>query len=311
MPEERQRNLGPQQQSQQDEPDAPQGEQSRGRTPTPEAAQAGAITALQNEVTLLRARMLVDRLELPRMAEDKLESIQSIVLELAEFVPRVTFELYHQDPATFQELVSNIKTRVAQIEIQLVTFTAAVELEYPKISFFQKLAVTLIALVRNSIGEATLMRTLSSQPAKRKALLGAVDQFRTLIAQHSGQVQDVESMITEEINRPVNQKMHELLLPNQEYQTLLHQTRESESDLQRCLGERIPNNEVSSPLKALHIKWVGKDLPYSALIKEANEKMQALIKNAIEARLSHNRKVLADYEKSAKIQAEKELSQNP
>ena len=309
MPESQQRRLGPQEEPGGDELAGAEST-SRALVPTADAAQGAAIAALQNEITLLKARMSIDRFELPRMVEDKLQSLQELATELARVCPHVTFELYTQDPVRFQTLIADIKTQVSQLEIQLVTFTAAIDLEYPKISFFQKLAVTLIALVRNSIGEATLMRTLGAHPAKRKALLGATDQFRTLLAGHSKQISDVEQAVTDEKNKPVNQRTHDLLMQNKEYQTLRNFERDAQADYSRCKEEKHPGaSDINALIQEMFKKWVKPDgKVHGDTFEIKNLVMKRQILAAIEASLQKTNKQMTDIEKYVRAQAEKELS---
>lgn len=269
------------------------------RVSAQEPSQAVVVKDLQNQITLLKAKISVDRLDLPRMAEDKLEEIQTIAIELANLVTQITHELYQSAPHRYQMLVGGCKAKMKQMELLLITFEATVEIEYPKISFFQKLAITLIALVRNSISEATLMRTLSSAPAKRKALLEASQKFRA-------QMENMQTAISEEEQRPVNQKMHELLMQNQQYQSLISEIRTYEADLEMCSAVRVFKDsiEINPVLNNLYSHWVesGEAGRYVSPYKK-----KLLINNVITSKLAELRKNCNDLETSARIQAEKQL----
>ncbi|MFA5995363.1 MAG: hypothetical protein WCW27_03095 [Patescibacteria group bacterium] len=211
--------------------------------PSGENTTAVVIRQLKQEIAKLQDEALM--FESSEPTEKKLEVLQQLVEELTNLTTQVTTELYKKDPDQFQELIVKIERLLAKIESNLITFTAAVEIQYPKVSLFQKLALTVIAIVRGSVRESTLLRILGDNPAKRRALLGAAGQFRTVVLQHKGQLEEVKQRVQEEIDRPILLRQKKLLKDNERYQELIVKKRKEEQSISWDKKQKLQVNQLS------------------------------------------------------------------
>lgn len=182
-------------------------------------------------------RLLGLDLGLPESAEQKLNELTTEVVALSAISAQVSLELYQREPDKFRELTVEIQQRMSKIEIYLQTFVTTVEIQYPKVTALQKFVIALIALVRGTIKEATLMRTLGDNPAKRAALLGSEQKFQTFLATQKQQLEAVKAQVQAEIEKPLRLRQQELLSSNERYQELIKFKKKAELHLEQCNNE--------------------------------------------------------------------------
>lgn len=219
---------------------------------------SGTAFLSRDEITKQKDLALVDR-ELEKSgiepletkggvesAEARLEKIEGYLVQAADILARgISYEAYEKNAEAFSADVSRLEQIFSYIEIELVSFRARVELDYPKVPFFQKFAVLLLGLVRGAVRESTIMNTFGGHARKRTALFGAAESFEKIIRENRKNISRVRAEIQAEQEQQkeesektrksmvsdrkvqrkkwIDIKLNELLLGNTEYQGFLRE----------------------------------------------------------------------------------------
>ncbi|MFI3154534.1 MAG: hypothetical protein QX199_00110 [Methylococcaceae bacterium] len=138
-------------------------------------------------------------------AQEKLQRISMLTENLAHSAGRITVELGHKNPEAFAEALREVHNTMSSIEIELVTFDAAVETQYPKVSFMQKLVVSLVMVIRG-MKESTFMDTLGNTDRTRTTLFDARKALTALVEKHQEMVRRTKSRLRKQDQRDRSNK---------------------------------------------------------------------------------------------------------
>lgn len=189
-----------------------------------EAESSAVVQQLEIEIQRLKRDNLLDRLNLPPSAEEKLEKLQSVLLELTHLSTQIIVELYQRDPKHYLALIAEIQEKMSLVEIVLITYFVTVEIEYPKVPLLQKFAA-LIAILRNSDQALMMVRILGSNTTKRTSLLKTGQKFQDILKQQREQLTTTERAVKQVIDQPIIIYQQEILKRQPRYQVLLEEQR--------------------------------------------------------------------------------------
>lgn len=269
------------------------------------AVEADAI--IQNRETL--ERLLGLNIDLAESPERKLDKLQDEVIALSDVAVNVSLELYNASPKDYQAAIVTVEKHLQRLEVLLVTFAAAIDTDYPKVTLLQKLAVVLIAIIRGGIRESTVMRTIGDTPAKRQALLTAKNGLSSVINKQTQRLETVKEQVSNEIERQIRLIQEDILANDREYKELVSQCNDISHDYNLCEAQKFvsKSGEINSAIQKIYEKYFGSQELNAGFFGDVNQNMVLKLYAELEPRRGRLMAQIERYQTVAWDQAQEEF----
>ncbi|MFA6017578.1 MAG: hypothetical protein WCT28_04065 [Patescibacteria group bacterium] len=242
-------------------------------------------------------------------AREKLDRIAALTEKLSHLTARVSIETYRRNQDEFAELLLQVQEIMSSLEIELITFEAAVETQYPKTTLMQKFVVALVAVVRG-VRESTLMDTLGNNERMRATLLDAGAKLKEVVHSQERALRETSTTMAVDKLKITQKRYKKLLLENERYKNLMEENRIASSDLYICEGFEGPSAvDELNPRGTIIFQYFQKyevSIEDTAMRKSAFEKVKEDLLFAIRAKIHILTSEISDIEKKTLKIAEEE-----